>query len=71
MNMLVFCPFQDIENGRVHQSLHRLSRKYGPIMHIRLLHRNIVVLSNAKLIRKAFTDLEYKDILNDKPKGTA
>lgn len=44
-------------------------QKHGPVVHLRLLKRNIVILNSGEVIRKAFEDEEYKELLNDKPQG--
>ncbi|XP_052813719.1 cytochrome P450 1A1-like isoform X2 [Mya arenaria] len=60
---------KDLDVDRVHQSLHSLSHKYGPIVSLRLLKKKIVVLNSADVINKAFASEENKALLNDKTKG--
>ena len=38
-------------------------------MYIKLFQRNIIVLSDAEVLRKAFRSPEYRELLNNKPKG--
>lgn len=60
---------QDLDTSNIHQSLHNLAKNYGPVMHIKLFQRNIVVLSSGEVLRKAFRAAEFREALNDKPKG--
>ena len=60
---------RDLDTGNIHQCLHKLAGKYGPIMHIKVFKRNIVVLSSGDVLRKAFRSSEFRELLNDKPKG--
>lgn len=61
--------FKDLDTQSVHQSLHKLFETYGPIVHIRLLKRKIVILNTSDMMRKAFQSEEFQESLNDKAKG--
>jgi hypothetical protein len=61
--------FQDLDTAHVHQSLHKLAEKYGPVVHLRLLSKNIVILNTSDVIRKAYDTGIYRKHLNDKAKG--
>ena len=60
---------KDLDTRCIHQCLTDLARKYGPVMYIKLFQRNIVVLSDANVLRKAFRSPEYRAPMNNKPKG--
>lgn len=60
---------KDLDTTKIHHSLHRLAQQFGPVVHIRLLSRNIVILNTADIIREAYDTEKYRVSLNDKPKG--
>jgi len=70
VTLIIQVNIQDIDVDRVHQSLDKLAKEYGPIVRIRLLRRKIVVLNSADVINKAFASEEYKALLNDKATGS-
>ena len=49
-----------------HHNVFRMSELYGPIFRIKLLGRNIVIINDADLERKAFGSTKYGDIFNDR-----
>ncbi|KAL3870423.1 hypothetical protein ACJMK2_038491 [Sinanodonta woodiana] len=60
------CLFQ-LESSRLHLSFDRWAQKFGPIIHCKMASTNVYVISCPRLIKKAFADKGYSDILNDRP----
>ena len=56
----------DVNLRGLHPSAFRLAELYGPIFRIKLLGRNIVIINDADLERKAFASTKYGDIFNDR-----
>ena len=56
----------DVNLRGLHLSAFRLAELYGPIFRIKLLGRNIVIINDADLERKAFASTKYGDIFNDR-----
>ena len=54
---------------KVHFTLEKWVKEYGPIFKCSILQTNMVVLSSPELIRKAFNSDEYGKILNDRPES--
>ncbi|XP_060591817.1 uncharacterized protein LOC132746622 [Ruditapes philippinarum] len=65
----LFGNFKDLDINGVHKSLHGIFEKFGPVVHIRLLRRNIVILNTSEVMRKAFDTAKFEESLNDKAKG--
>lgn len=66
---LVVGNMMDLDSNRVHQSLDALGHTYGPIVYVKLLQKDVIVLNNADVIRKAFAEHEDEALFNDKPTG--
>ncbi|KAK3589270.1 hypothetical protein CHS0354_008333 [Potamilus streckersoni] len=60
------CLFQ-LEPSRLHFSFDRWAKKYGPLILCKMAATNLFVISCPRLIKKAFAEKGYSDILNDRP----
>ncbi|KAL3870419.1 hypothetical protein ACJMK2_038487 [Sinanodonta woodiana] len=60
------CLFQ-LESSRLHISLDRWAKKFGPLMLCKMGSTNVYVISCPRLMKKAFAEKGYSDILNDRP----
>ncbi|KAK3589266.1 hypothetical protein CHS0354_008330 [Potamilus streckersoni] len=62
---VVGCLFE-IEPGSLHFSFDRWAKKYGPLILCKMAAINLFVISCPRLIKKAFAEKGYSDILNDR-----
>ncbi|KAL3870432.1 hypothetical protein ACJMK2_038500 [Sinanodonta woodiana] len=60
------CLFQ-LESDRHHFSFDRWAKKFGPIIRCKIASTNMYVISSTRLIKKAFAEKSYSDVLNDRP----
>ncbi|KAL3870430.1 hypothetical protein ACJMK2_038498 [Sinanodonta woodiana] len=60
------CLFQ-FETNRLHFSFDRWAKKFGPIILCKIASTNVYVISSTRLIKKAFAEKGYSDVLNDRP----
>ena len=56
----------DVNLRSLHLSVFKMVALYGRIFRIKLLGRNIIIINDVDLVRKAFGDTEYADIFNDR-----
>ncbi|KAL3870431.1 hypothetical protein ACJMK2_038499 [Sinanodonta woodiana] len=59
------CLFQ-LEFSRLHFSFDRWAKKFGPILFCKMASKNVYVISSPRLIKKAFAEKGYSDVLNDR-----
>ncbi|KAL3870413.1 hypothetical protein ACJMK2_038481 [Sinanodonta woodiana] len=60
------CLFQ-LESSRLHFSFDRWAKKFGPIIVCKMASTYVYVISSPRLIKKAFGEKGYSDVLNDRP----
>ncbi|XP_077229984.1 flavonoid 3'-monooxygenase CYP75B137-like isoform X2 [Tasmannia lanceolata] len=53
--LIGFLPFLDTE---LHSQFEKLAKIYGPIMNVRLLNKNVIVISSPELAREVMRDLD-------------
>ena len=56
-----------VDIRRLHLSVSDLVKDYGTIFQISLMGQNVVILNEARLVRKAYGSAEYGDVLNGRP----
>ena len=56
----------DVNLRGLHLSVSRMAELYGPIFRLKLLGRNIIIINDVELERKAFACTKYGDIFNDR-----
>ncbi|KAK3591650.1 hypothetical protein CHS0354_040560 [Potamilus streckersoni] len=57
---------QELHPSQVHLTLEKWAKEHGPLLHFQVLSKHFIVLSSAKLARKALASEEYMDFTNSR-----